>query len=141
MSDEAVYGPKVFELRVEHGIALRVLRDLEIRVIFLSDIDQLKNCFVAILGQIKQIFVEREPRIRSQQFVISAIDVVEDAELLRGQVVLGHIGSSFVLITTQTQFPTGHDALSDKPTLKPTLLMKKVNKNHPESHPYQKKVK
>ena len=33
MSDEAVYGPKVFELRMEHGIALRVLRDIEIRVV------------------------------------------------------------------------------------------------------------
>ena len=64
MSDEAVYGPKVFELRVEHGIALRVLRDIEIRVVvvqgeqvkaLLKDADKNKATMAHLVSQMSAV--------------------------------------------------------------------------------------
>jgi superfamily II DNA or RNA helicase len=64
MSDEAVYGPKVFELRLEHGIALRVLRDLEIRVVvvqgegvkaLLKDKDKDKATMAHLISQMSAV--------------------------------------------------------------------------------------
>lgn len=64
MSDEATYGPKVFELRLEHGIALRVLRDLEIRVVvvqgekvkaLLKDKDKDKATMAHLISQMSAV--------------------------------------------------------------------------------------